>query len=88
MYPLCIQEVTCQKFKHMFVQIAHADEMPHLTHARIQKICQRGSNFDNFFFSLMRGGRIKIPLLAGNHQPPIETPFKWHFSGVPMIALH
>ena len=27
------------------------------------KFCQRGSNFDNvFFFELMQGGRIQIPL--------------------------
>ena len=33
---------------------------------RSRKFCQRGSNFDRvfflFFFSLMRGGRIQIPL--------------------------
>ena len=35
-----------------------------------RKFCQRGSNFDNdfyvFHFSLTRGGRIQIPLLADN----------------------
>ena len=25
----------------------------------------------------MRGGRIQIPLKAGHHRPPSETPFKW-----------
>ena len=31
-------------------------------HARIQKILLEGSNFDNVFFKLMRGGRIQMPL--------------------------
>ena len=61
-------------------------------HARIQK----GSKFDVFFCfffffvfsSLMRGGRIKILLLAGHHRPASETPFEWRFAGVPMMALH
>ena len=34
-----------------------------------RKFCQRGSNF---FFSLMRGGRIQISLLAGNQRPPAK----------------
>ena len=29
------------------------------------------------FFSLMRGGRIQIPLLAGHQWPASKTPFKW-----------
>ena len=41
--------------------------------------CQRGSNF---VFTLMREGRIKIPLLAG------YQPLKWLFAGGPMIAKH
>ena len=54
-----------------------------------RKFCQRGSNFDVFLllFSLMSGGRIKVPLLA-DHQPVSKTPFKWRFAGVPMMALH
>ena len=41
-----------------------------------RKFCQSGSNFDNvFFFSFMRGGKIKIPLLAGRHRPASETPY-------------
>ena len=28
-----------------------------------------------FFFSLMRGGRIQIPLLVGHQRPASETPF-------------
>ena len=32
-----------------------------------------------FVFSLMRGGRIKIPQLVGHHFPFSETPFKMVF---------
>ena len=49
-----------------------------------RKFCQRGSNFDNFFFfSLMRGGRIQIPLLAGHQRSASKTPFKWRFTSGP-----
>ena len=27
-------------------------------------------------------------LLNGHHRPTNETPFKWHFTGVPMMAQH
>ena len=55
------------------------------------KFCHRGSNFYNVFFpffSLMRGGGIQIPLLAGHQRPAREPPFKWRFAGGPMIAQH
>ena len=43
------------------------------------KFCHRGSNYDKYFFSFMRGeGRIQIPLLAGHQRPA--------FAGGPMIA--
>ena len=45
-------------------------------HVRIQKVM------------LMRGGRIKIPLYAGHHQPASETPFKLRFHGGPIMAQH
>ena len=51
-----------------------------------RKWCQRGSNFESFFLSLMSGGRIKIPLLAGHHRPSKETPFKWRFAGMAMMV--
>ena len=41
-----------------------------------------------FFFSLMRGGMMQIPLLAGYHLPVSEMPFKWCFVGVPIKAQH
>ena len=40
------------------------------------------------FFSLMRGGRIRIQLLAGHQWPASKIPFKWCFAGVPMTAQH
>ena len=27
-------------------------------------------------------------LLNGHHRPTNETPFKWYFTGVPMMAQH
>ena len=56
-------------------------------HARIQNILSEGGSK----LSLKGGGgggRIKIPLLAGSHQPASETPFKWRFAGVSMMAQH
>ena len=46
--------------------------------------------------SLFRGGptfslvneRCQIPLKSGHHRPASETPFKWRFAGVPMMAQH
>ena len=55
---------------------------------QIQKVLSEGFNFDGFFFSLMRGGRIQIPLLAGHQRPASEMPFNWRFAGGPMIAQH
>ena len=61
-------------------------------HARIQEVLSEGFNFDGFFslfvFSLMRGGRIQIPLLTAHQWPASETPFKWRFAGGPMMAQH
>ena len=57
-------------------------------HARIHKVLSEGvqlCNSDGFFY-LMMGERIQIPQKAGHHQPVSETPFKWHFAGVPMMA--
>ena len=62
------------------------------THARIQEVFSEGSKFDFFlyflFFQLMRGERIKIPLLTGHHGPASETPFKRRFAGVTMMTQH
>ena len=52
--------------------IGHMNCMNYMRGSR--KFCQSVSNFD-IFFSLMRGGRIQIPLLAGHPRPASETPF-------------
>ena len=51
-----------------------------------RNFCQRGSNFDNFFFVVLGDEMIKIALKAGHHWPASETPFKWRFAGVSMMA--
>ena len=51
-----------------------------------RKLFQRESKFDYVFF--VDEERIQIPLLAGHHRPAIETPFKWRYAGVPMMAQH
>ena len=51
-----------------------------------ENVVRGGPTLRGLFFSLSRGGRIKIPLLAGHHQPASETPFRWRFAGVPMMA--
>ena len=64
-----------------------------------RKFCQRGSNFDvfffnfdvffRFFFSLMKGRRVQIPLLAGHHRPrqrnAIQMEFRWHADDGPTL---
>ena len=54
----------------------------------LQKACadpesfvRGGPTLTPFFFSLMRGGRIQIPLLVGHQWPASETPYKWRFTG-------
>ena len=41
-----------------------------------------------FFFKLMRGDMIQIPLKADHHRPASETPFTRRFAGVLMMAQH
>ena len=49
-----------------------------------------GSTLTTFFIIILffRGGTIQIPLSEGRHWHTCETPFKWHFAGVPMMAQH
>ena len=51
-----------------------------------RKFCQRGSTtltrFFFFFFSLIRGGRIQIPLLVGHQRPPVKR----HLNGVSLVG--
>ena len=53
-----------------------------------RKFCQRGSNSDVGFLSRWSVGGSKLPLKAGHHWLASETPFKWRFAGVPMMAQH
>ena len=53
-----------------------------------RKFFQRGSNFDNNLLVKEGIQGIQIPLKVGRHRPASETPFKWRFAGVPMMARH
>ena len=56
-----------------------------------RKISQRGSNWTlTVLFSSWGGKRgvHQIPLKAGHHRSASETPFKWRFSGGPILAQH
>ena len=52
--------------------------------ADAENFVRGGSTFTVLF--MMRGGRIKIPLIAGHHRPASETPFKWRFAIRPIMA--
>ena len=41
-----------------------------------------------FVFQFDVGGRIQIPLLAGHYRSAGETPLKWRFAGVALMAQH
>ena len=57
-------------------------------HARIQKIMSEGVQLF-FFFKLIRGEVIRIPLKAGVIIGPLaKRHFKWLFVGGPMMARH
>ena len=43
-----------------------------------------GSNFEIFLVNEW----IQIPQKLNHHRPASETPFKWRFAGVPMMAKH
>ena len=40
------------------------------------------------FFLFLVNEWIQIPLKSGHHRPASETPFKWRFAGVQMMAQH
>ena len=63
-----------------------------------RKFCERGSNFDmrgprkfcqrgSYFDKVILGYKGREDT-AGRHRPASETPFKWRFAGVPMMAQH
>ena len=54
-----------------------------------RKFFQRVSNFENLFFVFFLVNEwIQIPLKSGHHRPASDTPFKWRFAGVAMMAQH
>ena len=56
--------------------------------AQIQRVLSEmvQLNSDNVFFLWMRD--IKLLLKAGHYRPASEMPFKWRFTGGPMMAQH
>ena len=53
-------------------------------HAHMQKVLSEGVQLDNVFFLVYEGREDT----AGHHRPASETPFKWLFAGVPMMARY
>ena len=54
---------------------------------RIQKVLAKGGPTLTLLYFLDDEG-FQIPLKAGHHRSASETPFKWRFAGVPMMAQH
>ena len=57
------------------------------SHARIKKVLPEGVQHWRFS-SWWDGEKIEMPLKVGHHRPASETPLKWRFAGVPIVALH
>ena len=53
-----------------------------LSRASSRKFFSEGSNF------FLVNEWIQIPLKSGHHRPASETPFKWYFAGMSMMAQH
>ena len=53
-----------------------------------RKFCQRGSNFGNLSILVDEGRDDPHTTLVDHHRPASETPFKWRFAVVPMMAKH
>ena len=51
-----------------------------------RKFFQRGFNFENVFYFYFNDC-IRILLKSSHHRPASETPLKWRFAGVPMMAM-
>ena len=58
-------------------------EHVYIEHARIQKVFQRGFDFENVFFLV--DVWIRISLKSGQYRSASETPFKWRFAGGPIM---
>ena len=50
------------------------------------QLCNSDNSCFCFVLFSMRRERIQIPLKVGHHWPTCKTPFKWHFTDVPMMA--
>ena len=53
-----------------------------------RKFCQRGSNSAKSFFLVDEGLDDPNTTFNGPSLPASETPFKWRFTGKPMVAQH
>ena len=53
-------------------------------HAQIQRVCHRGPDC----FLVNEGIDDPNTTLNGPSSAASETPFKWHFTGWPMMAQH
>ena len=49
-----------------------------------RKFCQRGPRLRVFLVD----ERIQIPQYEGQHRPASESPFKWRFACLPLVAQH
>ena len=68
----------------LFVKIlSYVEEIKniYLPCADPESFVRGGPNMTTFFFSLVSGGWIQIPQLAGHQRPASETQFKWCFAG-------
>ena len=59
-------------------------KMPHFWHARIQKVCQRGANFDKGFFE--RGETIQANTTISGPSSARQRIAIRRFTGVPIMA--
>ena len=66
-----------------------SDESVHMCRpcADPETFARGGPTLQTCFFFL-RGEMIQVPLKAGHHRSASETPFKWWFAGVPIMAQH
>ena len=57
-----------------------------LTCADLEGFVRGGSNSKTVFLLVDEGIEDPISLQMGHHRPAIETPFKWRFAGMPIMA--
>ena len=53
-----------------------------------RKFCQRGSNFDGFFFLVDEGRENPSTTMSGPSSANQKNAIKWRFAGVPMMVQH